>query len=511
MTECASPIIDEIRRLVMQYAADKTGPQIESPIDGLFFSVRYGSTGTCTCSVYEPSVALMLQGRKMTTAGTRVYTYGRGDLLITSMDVPTTYQVLEASPDKPFVGIGIRIDAVVMTDLIRQLPLEDDAADDASVRAITLCRAEAALEEDFLRLVQILDSPRECKFRAPLIIRDIYSLLLLGEHGESIRRIFTNNSRSSRISQAVGWLRDNYREPLSVEALADRVHMSVSSFHRHFKSVTSVSPLQFQKRLRLSEAQRLMLTEGKDVATAAYEVGYASPTQFSREYKHAFGEAPGRDIEARRRLVECPVCCQAPQGGLSLRFFADALCDIGNDKEHSVAGHGRKSETDCDKHHVAGVRGGFRLVGVTEGHREHKNHGKDGDRERSAEGERQIILGSSVMLPLRSPLTAASTGTARISSFSERKTPAARILSCTSRYFPSKRSAPLGVKKAQTLKQQVKKRQRKAEGVDERVGLIGHGKWKMRCRDCPLLCHRRQRAPKKDGRTYAKPAGSPLK
>ena len=254
MTECASPIIDEIRRLVMQYAADKTGPQIESPIDGLFFSVRYGSTGTCTCSVYEPSVALMLQGRKMTTAGTRVYTYGRGDLLITSMDVPTTYQVLEASPDKPFVGIGIRIDAVVMTDLIRQLPLEDDAADDAFVRAITLCRAEAALEEDFLRLVQILDSPRECKFRAPLIIRDIYSLLLLGEHGESIRRIFTNNSRSSRISQAVGWLRDNYREPLSVEALADRVHMSVSSFHRHFKSVTSVSPLQFQKRLRLSEA-----------------------------------------------------------------------------------------------------------------------------------------------------------------------------------------------------------------------------------------------------------------
>ena len=124
MMECASPIIDEIRRLVMQYAADKTGPQIESPIDGLFFSVRYGSTGTCTCSVYEPSVALMLQGRKMTTAGTRVYTYGRGDLLITSMDVPTTYQVLEASPDKPFVGIGIRIDAVVMTDLIRQLPLE---------------------------------------------------------------------------------------------------------------------------------------------------------------------------------------------------------------------------------------------------------------------------------------------------------------------------------------------------------------------------------------------------
>ena len=144
MTECASPIIDEIRRLVMQYAADKTGPQIESPIDGLYFSVRYGSTGTCTCSVYEPSVALMLQGRKMTTAGTRVYTYGRGDLLITSMDVPTTYQVLEASPDKPFVGIGIRIDAVVMTDLIRQLPLEDDAADDASVRAITLRRLLSA-------------------------------------------------------------------------------------------------------------------------------------------------------------------------------------------------------------------------------------------------------------------------------------------------------------------------------------------------------------------------------
>ena len=303
MSEIISPVIEELAERAMAFTGGREG-YYPTPIEGLSFAVHSEAGGACTCSVYEPSFALMLQGRKRSECGESVYEYGAGDCMLVNVDVPARYTILEAMPDKPFIGCSLKLDSVAVTEMIAKLPGVDDL-EDRHARAIVVSRASAAMEADFLSLMRMFDSPAEMKLRAPILIRDIYSLLLLGKMGEGIRSMFTQTGRSGRVTQAVSWLRTNYRTAFTIEELAERVHMSVSSFHRHFKSVTSMSPLQYQKRLRLGEAQRLMLTEGKDVAAAAYAVGYESPTQFSREYKQLFGDAPGRDIKNRLQTVKC--------------------------------------------------------------------------------------------------------------------------------------------------------------------------------------------------------------
>ena len=302
MSEIISPVIEELAERAMAFTGGREG-YYPTPIEGLSFAVHSEAGGACTCSVYEPSFALMLQGRKRSECGESVYEYGAGDCMLVNVDVPARYTILEATPDKPFIGCSLKLDSVAVTEMIAKLPGVDDL-EDRHARAIVVSRASAAMEADFLSLMRMFDSPEEMKLRAPILIRDIYSLLLLGKMGEEIRSMFTQTGRSGRVTQAVSWLRTNYRSAFTIEELAERVHMSVSSFHRHFKSVTSMSPLQYQKRLRLGEAQRLMLTEGKDVAAAAYAVGYESPTQFSREYKQLFGDAPGRDIKNRLQTVK---------------------------------------------------------------------------------------------------------------------------------------------------------------------------------------------------------------
>lgn len=296
MSEIVSPLIEELAERAMAFTGGCAG-RYDTPVPGLSLSVHTTALSACTCSVYEPSFGLMLQGKKRSECGSRTYDYGAGDCLLVNVDVPARFTILEASPAKPFIACSLRLDSVAMTELIARVPAPDVVTGDA--QALVVSRATCELEEDFLRLMQMLDSPGEIALRAGLIVRDIYSLLLLGREGPGIRSMFTVASGAGRVTQAVSWLRRNYRSAFTIEELAERVHMSVSSFHRHFKNVTSMSPLQYQKRLRLGEAQRLMLAEGKDVAAAAYAVGYESPTQFSREYKQLFGEAPGRDIKQR--------------------------------------------------------------------------------------------------------------------------------------------------------------------------------------------------------------------
>ncbi len=301
MSEIVSPLIEELADRAMAFTGGRDG-YYPTPIEGLAFAV-HSDRGSCTCasrnSLYETSFGLMLQGRKRSTSGDRVYEYGAGDGLLVSVDVPASYEILEATPAKPFIGCALKLDCVAITEMIAKLPDPLPEASDARAQAITVSRVSMAMEEDFLSLVKMFDSPAEIQLRAPLLIRDIYSLLLLGKTGGALRSMYTQSARAGRVTQAVSWLRTNYRTAFTIEELANRVHMSVSSFHRHFKSVTSMSPLQYQKRLRLGEAQRLMLAEGKDVAAAAYAVGYESPTQFSREYKQLYGDAPGRDIRHR--------------------------------------------------------------------------------------------------------------------------------------------------------------------------------------------------------------------
>ncbi len=303
MSEIVSPVIEELADRAMALTGGRDG-YYPTPVEGLAFAV-HTDRGSCTCtsrnSVYETSFGLMLQGRKRSTSGDRIYEYGAGDGLLVSVDVPASFEILDATPEKPFIGCSLKLDCVAVTEMIAKLPDPMPDVSDARAQAITVSRVTSEMEEDFLSLVRMFDSPAEIELRAPLLIRDIYSLLLLGKTGGALRSLYTQSGRASRVTQAVAWLRTNYRTAFTIEELADRVHMSVSSFHRHFKSVTSMSPLQYQKRLRLGEAQRLMLAEGKDVAAAAYAVGYESPTQFSREYKQLYGDAPGRDI--RNRLI----------------------------------------------------------------------------------------------------------------------------------------------------------------------------------------------------------------
>jgi AraC-like DNA-binding protein len=291
----------ELRDRAAAIVAGAAGGDYPTGINGVRIHVRDASNGTgCTC--YEPSVSVILRGRKRSICGERSYEYGQSECIVTGVDVPSRFEIIRSDPSEIFMGISLSIDKELMTELIAQMPLQATGSDEdcSRVRAFVVAASSDRVTEGFLNLMRLLDRPEEVALRTPGLVRDIYCLLLLGDTGPMIKGLYTKGSSFNRISQAITWLRDNYREPLSVERLADSVHMSTSSFHRHFKEITSISPLQYHKRLRLYEAQRLLVAEGIDVNSAAYSVGYMSPTQFSREYKALFGLPPGKDASARR-------------------------------------------------------------------------------------------------------------------------------------------------------------------------------------------------------------------
>jgi AraC-like DNA-binding protein len=241
-------------------------------------------------SFFQPMVAVPVQGSLHSIIGDTDFACGEGSYLAVSVDTPSVVHITEASPEKLFLSLAIDLDRYIITRLAAEIPPVSSGGivTDAGLAEITPEMLGA-----FLRLVELLDTPERIPALAPLIIREIHYYVLTGSLGGSLR-IFVQNTQ---IAQAISWLRKNYREPLRVAVLAARVSMAESTFNRHFRSATGLSPLQFQKRLRLYEAQRLMLTENKSAETAAFDVGYDSPAQFSREYKRQFGEPPHRDIQ----------------------------------------------------------------------------------------------------------------------------------------------------------------------------------------------------------------------
>lgn len=291
----------ELRERASAIVAGMTGGDYPTGINGLKVALR-DATNAAGCTCYEPSVSIILKGRKRSVCGERSYEYGQGECIVTGVDVPSRFEIIRSDAEDVFMCISLSIDKEVMTELIAQMPLQATGSDEdySKVRAFVVAASSDRITEALLNLMRLLDRPEEVALRTPGLVRDIYCLLLLGDTGPMIKGLYTKGSSFNRISQAISWLRDNYREPLSVERLADSVHMSTSSFHRHFKEITSISPLQYHKRLRLYEAQRLLVSEGIDVNSAAYSVGYMSPTQFSREYKALFGLPPGKDASARR-------------------------------------------------------------------------------------------------------------------------------------------------------------------------------------------------------------------
>ena len=267
-------------------------------VEGLSMSRRESDVHVENC-FYRPSVGLVVQGSKRSVVGSDEYSYGENQCLVVSVDMPSSFFASGATHERPFLAISLDLDKYLISRLVMELLAAPDAGNE-SCKGVGVTNATPDLLNAFLRLVELLEKPGEVAFLAPVVIQEIYYRLLLGPLGNNLRRFSTLGTQSNQIAQAIAWLRDNYKEPLHIETLARRVNMGTSTFHRHFKEVTSLSPLQYHKRLRLYEAQRLMLTEDADAAGAGLAVGYESPTQFNREYKRMFGEPPRRDVMRRR-------------------------------------------------------------------------------------------------------------------------------------------------------------------------------------------------------------------
>jgi len=244
--------------------------------------------------VYHPVVCLNLQGRKQVSIGDRSIAFSAGQSLIVSHDLPVAARVTEASPELPYLAIIVALDIALLQSLSNEVG--EDALDERQAQALSSSETDTALVEAIERYFALTRDVVEAKVMAPLILKEIHFRLLVANHGGMLRQLMRRDSHASRISRAIGRIGADYRSPLAVASLADEAGMSPSSFHEHFKQITGTTPLQYQKDMRLMEARRLISMAGSSVSSAAYEVGYESPTQFSREYSRKFGSPPRNDV-----------------------------------------------------------------------------------------------------------------------------------------------------------------------------------------------------------------------
>lgn len=235
------------------------------------------------------------------------YIYDASHYLFAGLHLPVVAQVIEASHEKPYLGLKLTFDYRDISQLMAdsQLPPPRNQKTD---RGMATGKLTAPLVNAFQRLVDLLDEEQDIPILAPVIQREIYYRLLVGDQGGRLRQLAAMGSQSQQVARAISWLRENFSQPLRVNELAEMANMGTSTFHHHFRSMTALSPLQYQKQLRLQEARNLMLSERLDAATAAFQVGYESPSQFSREYNRMFGAPPVRDISNLRQ--------QATVGGM---------------------------------------------------------------------------------------------------------------------------------------------------------------------------------------------------
>ncbi len=265
---------------------------LQTGIKGFSAALRTAPTSNQHC-FYKPMAIFVLQGKKQTVLGSEKYTYNENQVVVTSIDIPTVGSIVEASPEKPFMTLIFDLDNYVISQLLSEgsYPQNETAR-----RGMGIADADENLLDAFSRLVALAGQPERQKVMAPMIIKEIHYLLLTSPLGDILRTINTKGSQNNQIANAIAWMKENYRQPLKIDELAQKFNMAESSFYRHFSKVTSLSPLQYQKRLRLYEAQRLMLSENFDAANAAYEVGYESASQFNREYKRMFGTPPKTNV-----------------------------------------------------------------------------------------------------------------------------------------------------------------------------------------------------------------------
>ena len=288
----------ELAALLARHTDGKGNGIHKTDINKLEF-MRESSASTAICSVYEPVLAIIVQGKKEALLDKETYCYGAGQYLVVSVDLPMSGFIVEATLDKPYLGFKLNLDPGQLCNIITEIK-PSAPKKETSVRGLFVSNADTSLLDCAIRLTRLLDTPQDIPMLAPMIIREIYYRLLIGEQSEAVRQIATSGSNMQRIAEVIKLLTADFTKPMLVEDLAGHASMSPSSFHHHFKKVTSMSPLQYQKQLRLLEARRLMLAENSDAVNAAYQVGYESPSQFSREYSRMFGAPPLKDIERLR-------------------------------------------------------------------------------------------------------------------------------------------------------------------------------------------------------------------
>lgn len=263
-------------------------------------SLHRHTTGTEPANaLYDPSICVVAQGAKRVLFGDGDYVYDARSYLLTSVNIPTLFQVISATPEKPYLGLVLRLNMREVTQMIVDTDLPPSRGQQ-SESGMVLGKMDRPLLAAIQRLTELLDVPQDIPILGPIVQKEILYRLLVGDQGERLRQIASIGSQSNQIARAIDWLKENFAQQLKIDDLARRVSMSPSTFHHHFKALTAKSPLQFQKWLRLNEARRLMLIDQTDAATASFEVGYESPSQFSREYSRLFGNSPARDISMLR-------------------------------------------------------------------------------------------------------------------------------------------------------------------------------------------------------------------
>lgn len=284
--------LDDLTRLALRHAG--TGPDCVVP--GLRVRTLTAPSEPVS-GIEEPAFALILQGRKRTTVAGRTFDYGPGDCLIVSLAMPSVGQVIQASEEEPYVGIALTLRPADIAGLLLEA---ETVVADGDPAAMAVHAASPQLLDALGRLVSLLDQPDDVRILRPLLEREILWRLLCGPHGPLLREVGVVDSRASRIGRAIRWLQQHYAEPVSTQQLEAVSGMSASTLFRHFKEITCLSPLQYQKQIRLHEARARLAASSRDVAAVAYQVGYESPSQFTREYTRMFGRPPREDLKRGR-------------------------------------------------------------------------------------------------------------------------------------------------------------------------------------------------------------------
>ncbi|MGH6861576.1 MAG: AraC family transcriptional regulator N-terminal domain-containing protein [Phyllobacterium sp.] len=291
--------IDDLAVLIARHAPqDGTHATIVPPMT----LIRYSKAMEPVHALYKPALCIVAQGRKQAMLGDCAYVYDPASYLVVAVDLHVIGTVLGASSDRPYLCLQFDLDLVALGDLMLSHPAHHTAPASGSMPGLALSEAEPGLIDAATRLVRLLDEPAGVAALAPLIEREILYRLMTGGQGRMLHHIASSESRLAQIGRAIGWIKRHYASSFGIDDLAGIANMSPSSFHEHFKLVTSMTPLQYRNQLRLQEARRLMVIEAHDAATAGFRVGYDSPSQFSRDYLRVFGASPARDATRLRAM-----------------------------------------------------------------------------------------------------------------------------------------------------------------------------------------------------------------